>query len=107
MAGLTTVLGLVLDERDRMYVLESMTAPAFPGPGEFEKGKVVRIEPNDPRWHLISSRAKTSPFPAPMGFPFRSWIAAGPSRRHSVFPDFLALRAFRFPQPGAQTMNSW
>ncbi len=27
--GFTTVLGLVFDERDRMYVLESMTAPGF------------------------------------------------------------------------------
>jgi hypothetical protein len=44
--GLTTVLGLAIDNRDRMYVLESMTEPGFPGPNHFGSGKVIRIEPN-------------------------------------------------------------
>jgi hypothetical protein len=45
-AGLTTVLGLVAGPRDRLYVLESMTAPGFPGPGELGTGQVVRIDPS-------------------------------------------------------------
>ncbi len=44
--GVTSVLGLVIDQRDRMYVLESMTEPGFPGPSQFGSGKVVTIEPN-------------------------------------------------------------
>ena len=45
-SGLTTVLGLAVDSRDRLYVLESMTAPGFPGPGQVGTGKVVRIDPS-------------------------------------------------------------
>ena len=44
--GLTTVLGLVAGLRDRLYVLESMTAPGFPGPGELGTGQVVRVDPS-------------------------------------------------------------
>jgi sugar lactone lactonase YvrE len=44
--GLTTVLGLVAGSRDRLYALESMTAPGFPGPGELGTGQVVRIDPS-------------------------------------------------------------
>jgi sugar lactone lactonase YvrE len=44
--GLRTVLGLAFDDQDRMYVLESMTAPGFPGPSELGTGRVVRIDPN-------------------------------------------------------------
>src|SRR5215510_12722676 len=44
--GFTTVLGLVFDERDRMYVLESMTASGFPGPDQFGTGKVIRVDPD-------------------------------------------------------------
>jgi hypothetical protein len=44
--GLTTVLGLVFGPRDRLFVLESMTAPGFPGPGEVGTGQVVRIDPS-------------------------------------------------------------
>ena len=44
--GLTTVQGLVIDERDRMYVLESMTNPGFPSPAQVGSGRVVRIDPN-------------------------------------------------------------
>jgi len=43
--GLTTVLGLVFDQHDRMYVLESMTNPGLP-PQEAGSGKVLRIDPN-------------------------------------------------------------
>ena len=44
--GLTTVLGLAFDSRHRMYVLESMTEPGFPGPQEFGTGRVIRIDPD-------------------------------------------------------------
>ena len=44
--GLTTVQGLVIDQRDRMYVLESMTNPGFPSPAQIGSGRVVRIDPN-------------------------------------------------------------
>ena len=44
--GLTTVLGVVFGSRDRIYALESMTAPGFPGPGELGTGQVVRIDPS-------------------------------------------------------------
>ena len=44
--GLTTVLGLVFDRHDRMYVLESMTEPGFPSEAQIGAGKVVRIDPN-------------------------------------------------------------
>lgn len=42
-SGLTTVLGLVFDNRDRMYVLEMSTAAGDPTP---YTGKIVRIQPS-------------------------------------------------------------
>lgn len=44
--GLTTVLGLAFDGRDRLYALESMTNPGFPSPAQIGSGRVVRIEPS-------------------------------------------------------------
>jgi hypothetical protein len=44
--GLTTVLGLAFGPHHRLYALESMTAPGFPGPGEVGTGQVVRIDPS-------------------------------------------------------------
>jgi len=41
-AGFNMVLGLAIDNRDRMYVLEASAAPA-PAPGT---GRIVRVEPN-------------------------------------------------------------
>lgn len=43
-SGLTTVLGLAFDHESRLYVLESMTASGFPGPGQFGTGTIVRID---------------------------------------------------------------
>jgi len=45
-SGLSTVLGLAFDRKHRLYALESMTAPGFPGPNELHTGKIVRIGPN-------------------------------------------------------------
>jgi hypothetical protein len=42
-AGLTTVVGVAFDNRDRLYVLELSDAPGFPNPGS---GKLVRISPS-------------------------------------------------------------
>jgi hypothetical protein len=42
-SGLTSVLGLVVDKRDRMYVLETSTAPNGPVPFT---GDIVRIDPD-------------------------------------------------------------
>lgn len=41
--GLTAILGLVFDNRDRMYVLETTTENQYPTPGA---GRVVRINPD-------------------------------------------------------------
>ena len=62
--GLTTILGLAFDDRDRMYALQSMTQPGFPGPGEFNTGNVVMIEPNG-RQTVIASGLN---FPSAMTF---------------------------------------
>jgi hypothetical protein len=43
-SGLTTVLGIAFDHEGRLYLLESMTAPGEPGPGEFGTGTIVRID---------------------------------------------------------------
>ena len=42
-SGLTTVLGVVFDGRDRMYVLEASPAPGFPTPFI---GRVLRVSPS-------------------------------------------------------------
>lgn len=41
--GLTTVLGIAIDKKDRMYVLENTVGAPFPTPG---MGKIVRIDPS-------------------------------------------------------------
>jgi len=41
--GLNTVLGLVIDQQDRMYVLEMTAGAPFPTPG---LGRIVRIDPS-------------------------------------------------------------
>jgi hypothetical protein len=41
--GFTTVLGIVFDNRHRMYVLENTTGNPFPTPGT---GRVVRVDPS-------------------------------------------------------------
>jgi hypothetical protein len=52
--GLTAVLGLAFDSRDRIYVLEMSTAPNGPVPFT---GDVVRIEPDGTRESLASALA--------------------------------------------------
>jgi hypothetical protein len=43
-SGLSTVLGLALDPQGRLYALESMTAPGFPGAQDAGTGMIVRID---------------------------------------------------------------
>jgi hypothetical protein len=50
-SGLTTVLGLAVDSRDRLYVLEMSDAPGFPHPGA---GDIVRINPDGSRQIIAS-----------------------------------------------------
>ncbi len=42
--GVTTALGLAFDQHGRLYVLESMTAPGFPGPAQAGTGTILRID---------------------------------------------------------------
>lgn len=44
--GLNTVLGLVAGPHDQLFVLESLTAPGFPGPDQLGTGRVVLIDPS-------------------------------------------------------------
>ena len=62
--GFTTVVGLAFDARDRMYVLESMTAPGFPGPGQFGSGKVIRVDPDGTQTEIAGGLS----FPSAMTF---------------------------------------
>jgi len=49
--GLTTVLGVVFDGRDRMYVLETSTAAGDPTPFT---GKVIRVDPSGRQTEIAS-----------------------------------------------------
>lgn len=50
-SGLNTVLGLVFDNRDRMYVLEMTAGAQFPTPGA---GRVLQIEPSG-KMNIVAS----------------------------------------------------
>ena len=49
--GLTTILGVVFDRRDRMYVLETSTAAGAPTPFT---GKVIRVDPSRRQTEIAS-----------------------------------------------------
>jgi hypothetical protein len=49
--GLTTILGVVFDGRDRMYVLETSTAAGDPTPFT---GKVIRVDPSGHQTEIAS-----------------------------------------------------
>ncbi|OJW53211.1 MAG: hypothetical protein BGO55_08170 [Sphingobacteriales bacterium 50-39] len=49
--GLNTVLGLVFDNRDRMYVLEMTVGAAFPTPG---MGRILQVDPSGKVTTLVS-----------------------------------------------------
>jgi len=62
--GFSTVLGLAFDSDGRLYVLESMTAPGFPGPGEVGTGMIVRVEDSG----ALTTIASGLTFPTAMTF---------------------------------------
>ncbi|HEX3423874.1 MAG TPA: ScyD/ScyE family protein [Sphingomicrobium sp.] len=49
--GLSTVLGIAFDNRDRMYVLENTVGAPGPAPGD---GDIIRIDPNGKKTIIIS-----------------------------------------------------
>jgi hypothetical protein len=50
-SGLNTVLGLVIDQQDRMYVLEMTVGELFPTPGA---GRILKIDPSGNRTVIAS-----------------------------------------------------
>jgi hypothetical protein len=64
--GLSKVLGLAFDGRDRMYVLETSYSTSDPGP-DFGAGRLIRILPNGKQEILIDSGGPLS-FPTGMTF---------------------------------------
>jgi hypothetical protein len=81
--GLTTVLGVAFGSRDRMYVLESMTAPGFPGPAELGTGRVIQIDPSG-RQIVVAS-----------GFSFPTAMTMGPDGAL-----YISNLGFGGPAPG-------
>jgi hypothetical protein len=63
-SGFTTIEGITFDRRGRLYVLESMTAPGFPGPGEAGTGTIVRVDHHG----VVESIATGLSFPTAMTF---------------------------------------
>ncbi len=61
--GLTTILGLAFDHRDRMYVLETSNAAGAPAAGN---GDIVRIDPNGTKTTIVT------------GLTFPTGITVGP-----------------------------
>lgn len=49
--GFTTILGVVVDNRDRMYVLENTVGAPFPTPG---LGRIVRVDPGGQKTTIVS-----------------------------------------------------
>jgi hypothetical protein len=49
--GLTTILGIAFDGRDRMYVLETSNHAGAPAPGN---GDIVRIDPSGAQTTIVS-----------------------------------------------------
>jgi hypothetical protein len=68
--GLTTVLGLAFDSRDRMYVLESSNHAGPPTPGT---GDIIRIDPNGRKTTLLSGL--TFPTGMTMGPDGNLWVS--------------------------------
>jgi hypothetical protein len=63
-SGLSTVLGLAFDAGGRLYALQSMTRPGFPGPDQLGSGNVVRFD----RFGRRTTIATGLTFPTAMTF---------------------------------------
>jgi hypothetical protein len=61
-SGLSKVLGVAIDERDRLYVLETSYSTSDPGPEPFT-GRLIRILPNGKQEVLIDSTSGVLVFP--------------------------------------------
>lgn len=68
--GLTTVLGLAFDDRDRMYVLETSNKAGPPTPGN---GDIVRIDPSGAQTTIVSGL--TFPTGMTMGPDGNLWVS--------------------------------
>jgi sugar lactone lactonase YvrE len=68
--GLTTILGLAFDNRDRMYVLETSNLAGSPTPGN---GDIVRIDPSGARTTIVSGL--TFPTGMTMGPDGNLWVS--------------------------------
>ena len=69
-SGLTTILGLAFDNRDRMYVLETSNHAGPPTPGN---GDIVRIDPSGARTTIVSGL--TFPTGMTMGPDGNLWVS--------------------------------
>jgi sugar lactone lactonase YvrE len=63
-SGLTAVLGVAFDRQGRLYALESITVPGFPGPQALGSGRVVRVNADG----TLSTIATGLTFPTAMTF---------------------------------------
>jgi hypothetical protein len=75
--GLTTVVGVAFDDRDRLYVLELSDAPGFPTPGF---GKLLRISPSGEIQEIVTGLvAPTALTIGPEGAVYISNFGAAPA----------------------------
>jgi hypothetical protein len=81
--GLSTVLSVVVDAHGRIYALESMTMPGFPGPDQLGSGAVVRV------------RSDGTLVPIATGLSLASGMALGPD--HALYVSNVGFGA----PPGA------
>jgi sugar lactone lactonase YvrE len=65
--GFSKVLGLAIDRRDRLYVLETSYSTVSPGPVPFS-GRLIRVEPNGHQEILIDGTSNMLVFPTGMTF---------------------------------------
>jgi sugar lactone lactonase YvrE len=65
--GFSKVLGLAIDRRDRLYVLETSYSKDSPGPVPFS-GRLIRVEPNGRQEILIDGTSNMLVFPTGMTF---------------------------------------
>jgi hypothetical protein len=68
---LFTILALTFDGRGRLYVLESMTQPGFPGPDQVGSGKVLRID-------KLEGHGRSTPRVIATGLTFPTGMTLGP-----------------------------